>query len=239
MRCGSNTQQVPRPTRAMWVRAHRSTLLLVATTAPGADSICGAARALVLPDRGAMSTTMTSSHEAARSGPAGQSRPSGTPASSGGTVLAPPSEGRSWRALAASCAGQSGATLPGRASEASGSPGAGRRCQAATANAIGTATTAASRPTAPQTAAGGTAGQEAAGTRAAKWTAQSTLRGGPVKPWPVAQEARCPPSETMPTVANAVHMTPTMVRGSAASDAIPTFGPTALVTAAPPGRWWR
>src|SRR5437870_1714860 len=109
MRCGSNTQQVPHSARPVWVSAHKSTLLLVATTAPGADKTCGAARLLVFPDRGAISTTMTSSHEAARSGPVGRNRPRGTPASSGAMVLAPVREGRSWRALATTAAGQSGA----------------------------------------------------------------------------------------------------------------------------------
>ena len=41
--------------------AHRSDLLEVAMTAPGADSTNGIARAVVFPDRGAMNATTVSS----------------------------------------------------------------------------------------------------------------------------------------------------------------------------------
>lgn len=74
--------------RASLVRAHRSALLEVATTAPGASSTWGTATSLVLPERGAMNTTSTSSHDARSSGPPGRSRPRGSPAAAVASGLA-------------------------------------------------------------------------------------------------------------------------------------------------------
>src|SRR5258707_277015 len=51
----------PRVARRAAVAAHRSDLLEVAMTAPGADSTNGIACAVVLPDRGAMKATIVSS----------------------------------------------------------------------------------------------------------------------------------------------------------------------------------
>ena len=56
--------------RSAAVAAHRSDLLEVAITAPGADSTNGIACAVVLPDRGAMNATTVSSHDAYTAGPA-------------------------------------------------------------------------------------------------------------------------------------------------------------------------
>src|ERR1035441_5582811 len=74
MRCGSNSHTVlPDSARGCAVAAHRSALLLVATTAPGADRTYGILSAVVLPERGAMNAVMVSSQDANRAAP----RPAG------------------------------------------------------------------------------------------------------------------------------------------------------------------
>ncbi len=63
MRWGSSTQTSPTPARSAAVSIHRSGLLEVATTAPGAERMPGTAIAEVLFERGPMNTTATSSHD--------------------------------------------------------------------------------------------------------------------------------------------------------------------------------
>src|ERR1700730_14714477 len=65
MCCGSNSHTVlPASSRSAAVAAHRSPLLEVAMTAPGADRTYGMDSAVVLPERGAMNATTVSSHDA-------------------------------------------------------------------------------------------------------------------------------------------------------------------------------
>ena len=101
MRCGSNTHTAePGAARSPAVAAHRSALLLVAMTAPGADSTYGMPSEVVLPLRGPMNASTVSSQEAYRSGPFPPGclrRPSTSPMSAGGRLpgRAPVSDGRS------------------------------------------------------------------------------------------------------------------------------------------------
>src|SRR3954447_24148522 len=88
MACGSNVQTRPDAARSAEVDAHRSALLLVATAQPGAASTVGTASAVVLPERGAITASSTSSQDAASSGPDGSSRPSAIPRSAAPTALA-------------------------------------------------------------------------------------------------------------------------------------------------------
>ena len=61
--CGSNVHTGPTRARSPAVSAHRSALLEVATTGPGADSTVGTATALVLFARGPMMIRATSSQD--------------------------------------------------------------------------------------------------------------------------------------------------------------------------------
>jgi len=133
MRCGSNSHTVlPDSVRSCAVAAHRSALLLVATTAPGADRTYGMLSAVVLPDRGAMNAIRVSSHDANSAGPRPASRfrsPRSSPVSPGGRAQgsAPASDGRSLIAVFAAGIGVSGRICGLAASAATGSPGRGIR----------------------------------------------------------------------------------------------------------------
>src|SRR5580658_7047748 len=114
MCCGSNSHTVlPDSARSCAVAAHRSALLLVATTAPGADRTYGMLSAVVLPDRGAMNAVMVSSQDANKAGPRPDGRlrsPRRSPVSPAGSTreLAPASDGRSLIAVSAAGIGVSG-----------------------------------------------------------------------------------------------------------------------------------
>src|SRR5580658_5149487 len=133
MCCGSNSHTVlPDSARSCAVAAHRSALLLVATTAPGADKTYGTLSAVVLPERGAMNAVRVSSQEAKTAGPrpAGRLRsPSSSPVSPAGSArgLDPASDGRSLIAVLAAGTGVSGVICGLPASAATGSPGRGIR----------------------------------------------------------------------------------------------------------------
>ena len=75
MACGSNTHTCPTRSRAAVVVVHTSGLLEVASTAPGASSIAGAVRAVVLPARGAITAMTTSSIDAYSTSPPRRPRP--------------------------------------------------------------------------------------------------------------------------------------------------------------------
>jgi hypothetical protein len=113
------------------VAAHRSDLLEVAITAPGADSTNGIACAVVFPDLGAMNATTVSSQDAYTAGPGvarwpGRiSRPSASPASAGCTVRGSAAVRERRSPIAARAAGRRvSARIRGlRASAATGSPG--------------------------------------------------------------------------------------------------------------------
>ena len=112
--------------------AHRSALLEVAITAPGADSTNGIAWAVVFPDRGAMNATTVSSQEAYTTGPrrlpGRSSRPSASPVWAGSSARgsAPARDRRSPVAVRAAGRLVSARMRGLRASAATGSPGTGR-----------------------------------------------------------------------------------------------------------------
>ncbi len=135
MAWGSNTHTGPFVARWAEVAAHRSGLLLVASTEPGAAMTAGTARAVVLPARGAMTARTTSSQDAYRVGPRPRRRryaPNAIPASGGAMSRTGRSarDGRSRRARSATPGSVIVATSRGSASDGSGSSGCGRwRCQ--------------------------------------------------------------------------------------------------------------
>ena len=133
MRCGSNSHTCPLVcvARRVAVAAHRSDLLEVAMTAPGADSTNGTACAVVLPPRGAMNATTVSSHDAYTAAPGRppgrSSRPSASPASAGSTARrSEPVRDRRRPTATRTTGSRVSARIRGlRASAATGSPGAG------------------------------------------------------------------------------------------------------------------
>ena len=224
MPCGSKVQDrwPVSVSRSCAVAAQASALLLVTSTAPGAARVAGTARLVVLPDRGAMTASSTSSQEATSAGPRGSSSPRATPTSLAGSAPRAGRAGRSARALAAAGAGSIGSTSTRRASERAGPPGR-RRTHRRPSQATRVSS---SNPTAPARARvspGSTPGHSPAGPPArTSSTTSSGERDGAGQPRPVSVDARPAPAHNANETTAATAATPGISHATAASLPLPS-----------------